>query len=172
MKLTIANNQSEIPVVTAPIRRVAVGAARALERSTPLTLHELSVAIVNDAKIARLNWQFLRHRGPTDVITFDYSVAADGMVGTRGSRVRPLSRTSRRLVPTNGHGRIGEIVISAETAQAQARRYRRSLEEELARYVVHGLLHLAGQDDTTPVQRRQMRRRENELLRSIQTKGK
>ena len=44
----------------------------------------------------------------------------------------------------------GEIVISTETAQLNAAQYGRPLGEELARYLVHGLLHLNGYEDKKP----------------------
>jgi len=52
---------------------------------------------------------------------------------------------------------------------AQARRYRTKPSRELALYVVHGLLHLAGQDDRTVAQRRKMRAAERLTLRKIDT---
>lgn len=58
----------------------------------------------------------------------------------------------------------GEIVISTERAKAQAKDYRRPSHEELARYIVHGLLHLAGYDDTRPALRRLMHRRQETVL--------
>jgi len=44
----------------------------------------------------------------------------------------------------------GEIIISAETAQTNAAQYGRSLDEELALYIIHGLLHLNGYEDKQP----------------------
>ena len=44
----------------------------------------------------------------------------------------------------------GEILVSAETAQTNAAEYRMSLQSEIELYIVHGILHLIGFDDTTP----------------------
>ena len=57
----------------------------------------------------------------------------------------------------------GELVISAQTAAACAKAHGHSVEEELALYVVHGLLHLNGYDDTTPVARRAMHAVQNRV---------
>jgi probable rRNA maturation factor len=100
-------------------------------------LRELSVALVDDAAIAAINQQFLHHAGPTDVISFDLG---DG---------------------------LGEIIVSAERAVIIARRLRRPPAAELALYLVHGLLHLAGCDDLTPAQRRAMRAAERRCLRQL-----
>ena len=60
----------------------------------------------------------------------------------------------------------GEIVISAETAQTNARRYRQSLEREIALYTVHGLLHLNGFEDTTSRGAARMRTMQTRLLKA------
>lgn len=61
----------------------------------------------------------------------------------------------------------GEIVISADTAATQARMFRTSVTAEIQLYVLHGLLHLAGFDDATPFQRRQMHRLQRKLMTTI-----
>jgi probable rRNA maturation factor len=58
----------------------------------------------------------------------------------------------------------GEIVISAQTAARQARRFRTSLERELRFYILHGLLHLCGYDDGTEREQATMERMQRELL--------
>jgi probable rRNA maturation factor len=100
-------------------------------------LRELSVALIDDAAIAAISQQFLNHVGPTDVISFDLG---DG---------------------------LGEIVVSAERACIVAKKLRRTPSAELALYLVHGLLHLAGLDDQTPAQRRAMRAAERRCLRQL-----
>lgn len=59
----------------------------------------------------------------------------------------------------------GEIVISAETARREARRRALPLSEELARYAVHGLLHLAGWSDADPGAATEMRAMQEKILR-------
>jgi probable rRNA maturation factor len=58
----------------------------------------------------------------------------------------------------------GEIVISTETARDNAARFGRPLDEELARYVVHGLLHLNGYEDKAPADFDRMQRVQEEVL--------
>ena len=58
----------------------------------------------------------------------------------------------------------GEIVIGAETAQAYAAASGKTLEEELALYIVHGLLHLAGYDDREPEAAARMHRTQERIL--------
>lgn len=59
----------------------------------------------------------------------------------------------------------GEIVISVETAQRQAKAFGTSLEHELRLYLVHGLLHLQGFDDHAPAARRRMNSIQERIVR-------
>jgi probable rRNA maturation factor len=68
---------------------------------------------------------------------------------------------------TFDYGDSAELLISADHAAANARRYRTTARGELTLYLVHGLLHLAGYDDRTPRQRRRMRAAERALLRHL-----
>jgi probable rRNA maturation factor len=100
------------------------------------TEDSLNIVLVDDAAIARLNKQFHHREGSTDILTFDY-----------------------------GAGEVtGELVISAEHAVAQARRFRSTPSRELSLYVVHGVLHLHGYDDLSPRPRARMRAAERHLL--------
>jgi probable rRNA maturation factor len=99
----------------------------------------ISIALVDNAAIHAVNRAYLRHDWPTDVISFPLSDPADAVL-------------------------TGELVISTETACATARQMGADAADELALYVVHGLLHLCGFDDHAEVDVRQMRAREQELL--------
>lgn len=102
---------------------------------------DLCFHLVGARRMARINSQFLGHAGSTDVITFDYT-----------ERAGPMS---------------GEVFICVDDAVAQARQFRTTWPRELVRYVVHALLHLAGEDDLEPAARRRMKRRENRLVREV-----
>jgi probable rRNA maturation factor len=96
----------------------------------------LSIAFVTNAAIRRINRRFLGHDYATDVLSF------------------PL-----------GVDPWGELVISADYARAEARRRGIPVEEELLRYVVHGILHLLGYDDRDPRARKRMWARQERELR-------
>ena len=100
-------------------------------------LQNLSIVLVSDPAMARLNHQYHNTAGTTDVLSFDYGA---------------------------GHG---ELIISVARAVAQARRYRTTPSRELALYVIHGILHLQGYDDLTPGKRRRMRAAERRLLHKL-----
>jgi probable rRNA maturation factor len=61
----------------------------------------------------------------------------------------------------------GEIVVSVETAADQAREHDASLDAELRLYIVHGILHLLGFDDTTPAAAQVMERTQTRIVASV-----
>lgn len=119
-------------------RRAIAHAVRVALGTEGIARGEVCVAIVADAEIATIHGRFLNDPTPTDCISFVYSRAKDCV--------------------------DGEIVVSAETASAQAPAFGWSAEEELLLYVIHGALHLAGLGDQGPAERRSMRRRERHVL--------
>jgi probable rRNA maturation factor len=58
----------------------------------------------------------------------------------------------------------GEIIISLETASRQAREHGIAYENEVALYIIHGLLHLAGWEDTEPGMRAEMHTLQSQIL--------
>jgi probable rRNA maturation factor len=148
------------------VRRVNTRLLRHIVRSLLSDLigvedFELCVHLVATPEMVRLNETFMRHAGPTDVITFDYTVG-------QASRLSPFSRLpkvrdKRDACPTLH----GEIFICMDEAVRQARRFRTRWQSELVRYVVHGVLHLRGFDDQRPPDRSKMKREENRLLREL-----
>jgi probable rRNA maturation factor len=96
---------------------------------------DLSLAFVTDRAIRALNRRFLRHDRATDVLAFRLDDA------------------------------FGEVVVSTDTAAREAKARGIGVEEELLRYVAHGVLHLLGYDDHTPPQRGRMWRRQERYVR-------
>lgn len=82
----------------------------------------VSVAFVGKAAIEKLNRRYLKHTGPTDVISFGMGRDAPGMPA------------------------IGDIYICPEIARRNAKQMGIGEREEIARLVVHGALHVAGHD--------------------------
>lgn len=117
----------------------------------------LSVSIVDNRTIHRLNQQHLQHDYPTDVISFQLEWTSD-------DRSEPPRTTSNR----SAEARVeGEIVASWEYAQEMAERGRWSAENELTLYVVHGMLHICGYDDLSPAEKSVMRQRERTVLEGL-----
>lgn len=134
IQITITNEQSALRID----RRQLTAAVRAALKTESLGDVRVSLAVVDDARIHALNRQFLDHDWPTDVLSFVLEQSEGGLEG--------------------------EIVISAERAVAESARYGWGPQEELLLYAIHGALHLAGQRDAAPGERRAMRLREKECL--------
>jgi probable rRNA maturation factor len=105
----------------------------------------LSVAIVDDARMAQLHLQFSGVPGPTDVLAF------------------PMQDDGAPPIP-DAPVVLGEVVVSADTAAREAEARGLPFERELLLYVVHGTLHLLGYDDHDSAERARMHERQEELL--------
>jgi probable rRNA maturation factor len=130
--IVVADHQ-RLRVDLAHVRRTVRTALRALG----VWDHELSVTLVDDRTIRRLNARYRGVRRRTDVLAF------------------PLVGPAAML---------GEVVISVETARRQAGALGHSLGEELDLLCCHACLHLAGYDDREPLEARLMHAREMDLL--------
>jgi len=124
--------------------------------------YDLGLYLVSTPEITRLNQTWLGHSGPTDVITFDYASAARPTSG----RLAPKPSAPRKAGPRE-ISLHGEIFICIDEAFAQARRFRTHWTSELARYIIHGLLHLQGYDDLEATDRRRMKQNEERVLRRL-----
>lgn len=112
--------------------------------------YQLSISIVSDEQIQRLNRQ---HRGVdrvTDVLSFPLVDDSAGFILPSGS-------------PTH----LGDVVIAFDQAARQSAEYGHSLERELAYLSVHGVLHLLGYDHDELEAQVQMRSREEEVLADL-----
>lgn len=137
--------------VESTLRRYEVPAAR------------VSVAVVDDAHIARLNKLHLDHEGATDVLAFDLRDDEPAA----GSIPPPPTADPRGVRPATSLRVDGEIIVSAETAARVARQRGLKFEAELALYVVHGTLHLLGCDDDNEQAAARMHRLEDEILSAM-----
>jgi len=140
--ITVRNRQRRRRVELRRLRQIV---RAVLKEMWPGAGFDLGIYIVGQAEMTPLNEGFLRHKGSTDVITFDYTdkVGQASRLSSSSARVRRFS-DRRDACPTLLQG---EIFVCADEALSQARRFRTTWQSELVRYIVHGLLHLAGHDD-------------------------
>ncbi len=111
---------------------------------------ELSILLTDDRGIQRLNH---RHRGkdkPTDVLSF------------------PLDDDPK----ASGQRLLGDVVISLDTAERQAKARHRPLLEEVRFLLAHGILHLIGYDHATRSQKRRMDAATKKLVRAAAGMGR
>jgi probable rRNA maturation factor len=133
---------------------------RRVRRELGLGAAEVTVCLVSDAEIARMNESFRKKRGPTDVLSFPAVVRRKPV---RVAAARPSRRNRRARVARPDF--LGDIAISPATARRNAKKYRRSLPDELRILILHGVLHLLGYDHETD--RGQMERLEQRLRQRL-----
>jgi len=103
----------------------------------------ISIAIVDDTQIRKVNKQFLNKDNPTDCLSFNLSDKKTNSV------------------------KSFELVVNGEMAVRQANLRGHSSEAELALYITHGLLHNLGFDDSTKKQAEKMHNTEDEILQQL-----
>ena len=116
-------NLSGRPVPTALLRRAA---GRTMGR------RDVTIAVMDDAGMARLHQRHLKRKGPTDVLAFP-----------------------------------GEVAVGLDVAKREAKSRGLDWKEELARYAVHGCLHLLGHDDHDPKRKTKMWRVQERILAAL-----
>lgn len=157
MQLLISNEQSEVPVGEElyPLIREALGEVLATESSEFVGRMigdreaEVSMVLVDDARMAALNQQYRGLAGTTDVLSFPMleDAGADENADETG---HPVSGNDVGVpLPPEPELLLGDIVISVPRALNQAAGYGNSLQQELVFLAVHGMLHLLGYDDET-----------------------
>lgn len=108
---------------------------------------EVSLILVDDEYIHRVNHQYRGKDAPTDVLSFALN---------EGEEPEIIDGPQETL--------LGDIIISLETASRQAEEYGHSLERELAYLSVHGMLHLLGYDHENEEEKAEMRKEEEHVL--------
>ena len=98
---------------------------------------EVGYLFCDDEKILEVNREYLGHDYYTDIITFDYC---------------------------EGDVLNGDLVISLDTVRSNAELFHKDYDEELHRVIIHGILHLCGQNDKGPGERELMEAAENRAL--------
>ena len=119
-----------------------------ISRQTPrFKASEVSVALVGDATIKKLNRIYRHKNSVTDVLSF-------------------AERDTASIYKKKG-SYLGEIIISYPQAVRQAKANKQSVRKELAFLIVHGFLHLIGHDHVRPAETRKMRLAECRILNNL-----
>jgi len=101
---------------------------------------QLDITFITNNQMQVLNKTHLNHDYPTDIITFDLS---------------------------EGETIFGDVYISVQQAEIQAKDEGHSIETELYTLVIHGLLHLLGFDDLNESDKKIMFEKQNEVLNAL-----
>ena len=120
----IVNRQRRVPIAIDPLQQFY----ERVQRELGFAPESVTIQLISDDSMARLNQTYRKKHGPTDVLSFP----ANGL---------------RRRAGSSEY--IGDIAISPETARRNARRFSRSLPREMRILILHGMIHLAGFDHET-----------------------
>ena len=104
---------------------------------------EISILLVDDKAIKDLNKKYLKKNYPTDVLAFRMQ---DGEFADLHQEI------------------LGDVIISLDTAASRAEEFKTSFKYEIQLYLVHGILHLLGFEDTSPGKQNKMKAVQEEIL--------
>ena len=143
MKVLIQNNQKE----KVRLKTVNGLAKAALKDLGCRNNAELSILLTDNKGIQELNKRYLKKDKPTDVLSF------------------PMWDFNSELLTPNSELILGDIVISIETAKTQAKENGVAFYEEIARLLIHGILHLFSFDhEKSSKEAQRMKKQEERLL--------
>ncbi|UCD77677.1 MAG: rRNA maturation RNase YbeY [Desulfobacterales bacterium] len=140
MEVLIDNRQSRFKISPKKIKQTV----RVILDALDFPDGEISILIVDDPQIEKLNRQYLNRQGPTNVIAF-------------AMREGEFPHVTPHL--------LGDVVISADTAAKEALNSGMSTERRFNELLVHGILHLFGYDhEESEKETRRMEDKSRELL--------
>lgn len=125
----------------------ALSARRSVEMNTKCSL---SIALVGQGRMRKINKRYRGKNRITDVLAFPES-----RVLLEKFKVGPVQKTQQ----------LGEIIICFREVKKNAKKYNTTFEKELARVLIHGLLHLLGYDhEKSETESEKMRRKEESYI--------
>lgn len=153
----------------------------AREKSAFIFADGMKIRIYNHQKKVKINLRWLKHFAHLALLeclklpahneaillklaAIEVVIVSDGVISNVHRRF--LNDKTPTDVITFDHG---EIVISADTAQMNAIKFKRRLEKELGLYITHGLLHLNGFTDKIPAETLKMKQLQNKILKKCCT---
>jgi probable rRNA maturation factor len=140
---------------------------RTVKRKLGVAKSDVTVCLICDPEMARLNQNFRKKKGPTDVLSFPVSPFPLRSVPSAASALKSTRSPSRSIRRAQSAKReetyLGDIAIAPAVAQRYAKKNGRTLNNELRVLILHGMLHLLGYDHETD--HGEMDRLENKMRR-------
>lgn len=181
-EIDISNQQACVPVNVQELRQALLLALNLESVESAI----LSVSVVDNETIHRINREHLQHDYPTDVISFQLDFSRSPWGGTEssddseGADADPEEFCETEIDglqsdeiadddprPASGAAIEGEIIVSAEMAEQMAAEGAWNPASELLLYVIHGMLHICGYDDLSAADKAVMRSREKLILEAL-----
>ena len=147
MNIILTNNQEKYPL------RLRLAKSLIKKTLNILGLPEnslVSINFVGSRDMKYLNKKYFNRNGATDVIALGY----------QDKEREYLYRDLRSHY-------LGDIIICPDVAMRNAKSYSKSFAYEISLYMVHGILHLLGYQDTSVIKRKKMQKKQEEILAKI-----
>ena len=141
MEITVQDLQKKIKINPRQIKKIA----QTILKTLKITQATLSLVFVSSQKIRALNRKYLNRTYATDVLAFDLR----DEFASKQSAKKNIS---------------GDVFISTDAVLQNSKAFGQEAHDELALYVIHGILHLAGYDDTNPTAKKKMQKKEQEIF--------
>ena len=145
------NAISELPNEEKLIKEVV---SRVLEEEKVLPEVDVYITLTNNEEIHKINKEYRDVDRPTDVLSFPM-YERDEIAGLKNDTDDEIEKI------------LGDIIVSIEKVREQAEEYGHSFERELAYLVTHGMHHLLGYDHMIEEEKAVMRKREEEILETL-----
>lgn len=145
------NAISELPNEEKLIKEVV---SRVLKEEKVLPEVDVYITLTNNEEIHKINKEYRDVDRPTDVLSFPM-YERDEIAGLKNDTNDEIEKI------------LGDIIVSIEKVREQAEEYGHSFERELAYLVTHGMLHLLGYDHMIEEEKAVMRKREEEILETL-----
>jgi len=145
IQVQIAGHLSPSPELAQAAELLPRAARETLQRAAGPDNASLTILITDDRQLQALNYQYLGHDTPTDVLSFP----------------------SHETDPDSGALYLGDIAVSYPRAQVQAQQGGHAVTDELQLLVVHGVLHLLGHDHADDRDRAAMWKLQGEILTNL-----
>jgi len=135
-------NEKEIKIKKSLLHKIVSSICGELD----LNIYSLEINFVSSETMLGINKKYLNHNYNTDIITFDYSNERNNL--------------------------DGEFFISINDALENSKKYHVTLNNEILRLVIHGILHMTGYDDVTLAKRKRMKKVEDVMVQKLQKHSK
>ncbi len=142
MKNLFIYNEKGIKIKKSLLHKIVSSISRELD----LNVFSLEINFVLSETMLGINKRYLNHNYNTDIITFDYSNERNNL--------------------------DGEIFISIDEAFKNSKKYHVTLNNEILRLIIHGILHMIGYDDVTTAKRKTMKKVEDVMVQKLQKLSK
>lgn len=141
-RISIISEGTKLPFAKDEIKRLTVKILSLLKEKNS----NVDLVFVNDKNMRALNLKYRKIDRPTDCLAFPMREGKD-------ARLNPQL--------------LGDVVISVDTAKRNAKSFGTDIKDETTLYIIHGILHLLGFNDTDRRERAKMKSLEENILRRL-----